>query len=58
VMMDCFKLFMSKKEKLSGMFLTSDVRVCLPLIVGLQYRTLITRVSLLILLIVNGTYTK
>jgi hypothetical protein len=29
IMRDCFKLFMSEKEKLRGMFLTSGVRVCL-----------------------------
>ncbi|XP_062167085.1 uncharacterized protein LOC133873389 [Alnus glutinosa] len=29
MMRDCFKFFMSEKEKLRGMFLTSGVRVCL-----------------------------
>jgi hypothetical protein len=29
MMRDCFKFFMSEKEKLRGMFLTSSVRVCL-----------------------------
>jgi hypothetical protein len=29
VMRDCARLFMSKKEKLRGMFLTSGTRVCL-----------------------------
>jgi hypothetical protein len=53
VMKDCVFLYMSEKEKLRAM-----LKFVLPLILGLQCRTLIICVSQPILLIIIGTYIK